>query len=214
MKTIIAIDPASRITGIAILQGPKVWSMLMKAQTTAEIDAYVLACLAAFGPEVEFVLEDQYLAEHKDPTSPTGRGKINWPSIVTLVVARVRWQTIAELRGVKVSLANTGAWQGAMHATAKKLGPDGKKLNRKQRSKLVVRATWHNIPRIEQPADVADPELATRPADKATNDEADAILIGRYHQLYGATQAPAPKPKAKRPRPTRKRDAAPCPPSF
>jgi hypothetical protein len=212
VRTIVAIDPGSRFTGIAIIQGPRIWSMVMHSQTTAEIDAFVLACIAVFGTDVEFVLEDQYLAEHKDPNAAKGeRGKVNWPSVVKLVAARVRWQTIAELRGVRVWLANTGAWQGKMHGTVpKRDAATGKERTRKQRSKIVVERTWKMVPRIERPADVLDPDLAPRKAEKATRDEADAACIGRFHQLYGGTAAVEPKAapaKAAKPKPT----AAPKP---
>jgi hypothetical protein len=216
VRTIIAIDPGSRFTGIAIIQGPRAWSMVMKSQTVAEIEQFVIRCFMLFGSErVEFVLEDQYLAEHKDSNAPKGRGKINWPSVVKLVIARVRWQTVCELRDVKVSLANTGAWQGKMHATVTKFGPGGKKLTRKQRSKKAVVQVWRDVPRIEQPADVGTPVAKARAADKVTNDEADALCIGRFHQLYGGSLVvqpapkPAPKPSpSKAPRSPRKRKAA------
>ena len=98
MTVTIAIDPGSRITGIAILHGSRAWSMLMKAQTTAEISGFLEECVVKFGSFV-LVLEDQHLVEHGEKDS-NGRGKVNWPSIVALVAARVRWQTVAEMLGI------------------------------------------------------------------------------------------------------------------
>lgn len=182
MTVTVAIDPGSRITGIAILHGSRAWSMLMKAQTTEEISGFLESCVVEFGSFV-LVLEDQHLVEHG--AKEGNRGKVNWPSIVTLVAARVRWQTIAELRGIKVRLANASAWQAKMHAGVPKLGPGGKKLNRKQRSKLAVQAIWRDVPRITGPSEVGAGTAQSRPSGKATNDEADALCIGRWASLYG-----------------------------
>ena len=186
--TIVAIDPGSRLTGIAFIDGPRAWSMVMKSQTVTEINQFMIRCVGLFDQKpggLEFVLEDQHLVEH-GPRDSNGRGKVNWPSIVALVVSRVRWQTIAELRGVKVTLANTGAWQSKMHGTVSKISNSGKAKSRKRRSKDVVAKVWQNVPRIAQPFDVLATDSKPRASDKVTNDEADALCIGRYHQLYGS----------------------------
>lgn len=189
--TIVAIDPGSRLAGIAFIDGPRAWSMVMKSQTVEEIEQFVIRCIGLFdhrvgreSGELEFVLEDQYLAEHKRPGE--SRGKVNWPSVVKLVIARVEWQTVCRLKGVKVSLANTGAWQSKMHGTVAKFSASGKAKSRKQRSKDVVSSVWQNVPRITQPFDVLATDAKPRASDKVTNDEADALCIGRYHQLYGS----------------------------
>ena len=187
MKTIIAIDPGSRVTGIAIIQGPYAWTMVVRHQTSEGIAVRVAQLIDAFGgpdgTDVEFWIEDQYLAEHGG--SDGQRGKVNWPSIVKLVAARVRWQTVIELKRGTCWLANTGKWQGKMHASTPRIGKNGKKLDRKTRSKMVVAQTWREVPRVDRPGDVKTGAATPRPSDKVIKDEADALCIGRYAQLYG-----------------------------
>lgn len=182
---ILAIDPGSRCTGISILIGPSAWTMVMRSQTTPEILVFLNHCVDVFGTRLTLVLEDQYIDGH-GPSRPGGRQKINWPALLKLVVARVRWQALAESVGIHVVLANTGTWQAKMHATVPKRDPEtGKELTRKQRSKRVVSSVWHDIPRITCPADVRRDDLPSRASGLATNDEADSLCIGRWFQLYG-----------------------------
>ena len=187
MKTIIAIDPGSRITGIAIIQGPDAWTMVVRDQSVADIEVLITWLVVTFGgpseKDAEFWIEDQYLAEHG--ASEGQRGKVNWPSIVKLVAARVRWQTLIEVKGLTCRLANTGKWQGKMHATTQRLGITGKKLSRKTRSKQAVAAIWRNVPRVVCPTEVKSGRAKPRASDKVPADEADALCIGRWAQLYG-----------------------------
>jgi hypothetical protein len=187
LKTIIAIDPGSRVCAVAIIQGPDAWTMVVRDQKVVDIEALVTWLVVTFGgpsgKDVEFWIEDQYLAEHG--AGGGQRGKVNWPSIVKLVAARVRWQTLIEVKELPCRLANTAKWQAKMHAATPRLAANGKKLNRKTRSKIAVASIWRDVPRVDCPTEVKSGKAKPRDSSKVIADEADALCIGRYAQLYG-----------------------------
>lgn len=194
---ILSVDPGSTCTGIALLEGPKVWAMTIRSLTAHDAD-HVLRTLAS-GARVKpiLVIEMQHVVMHPTGRRPGAKGKrahtVNWPSLVKLVESRCYWTTLAIAYGYEVIEVMASPWQGKMLSTVPRFNPDGSERTTKQRSKDVARSVWRSIPRIK---DIEAPlsEAKPRTSDLVTYDESDACVMGRYCQLYGVRPA-APQPK-------------------
>jgi hypothetical protein len=167
---IVAVDPGSRATGVALFTGPAPALTAIK-RATAEDARALLAWTKDHGASLVLV-EDQHVP--RDPR------RFNWPSLQKLILAAHRWVVIAELLGLEVVRVKPAQWQGPMLRGVPRT-EDGKKLTTKQRCKRAVRSTWDTVMRFDGLPD----EARRVAASKVTEDQADAAMIGRWWQLHG-----------------------------
>lgn len=164
---ITSVDPGSRVTGVAKFSGvPN-----DPPEVTTLASPTVFAVQRTLEGSTRLLIEEQYLP--RDPKH------INWPSLQKLLLAAHRWIVCAELLDIPVVVIKPAEWQGPMFRTVPK-SKDGKKLNTKQRSKLVVQSAW---------GEVTGPGGVVVPTSKITNDGADATCMGRWWLLFGSKRA-------------------------
>lgn len=172
MTTTMGIDPGAR-TGVGIVGPGLVGATILVEPTESEI----LRILKPVRRYVDVLaIEGQHVQTYPGKERDDGP-VINWPSLLSLVQSRMRWEVIAKLLGFDVVIVMRQTWQGATLPPAE--GPDD---TTKKRAKRAVIATWHDVPKIES---FDPPKGKPRPSTKVPYDSCDALLIARYASLHG-----------------------------
>jgi hypothetical protein len=168
----VVIDPG-RKTGVAIYEGTTPIVAAFTDATPAE--AHDLLSWAKARGHTHLVVEDQH--------APRDPKRFSWPRLMTLVLSAHRWVVIGELLGFVIERPKSSEWQSVMFRPIPTHDVDtGKKLTTKQRSKLVVAATFEWLPRFKQGESPEDARLV--PAAKLPHDICDAVVMGRWHRLH------------------------------
>jgi hypothetical protein len=167
---VLAVDPGASC-GVAYLRGGSAASFTMRKPDERK----VYDVLFAAKPYVHaLVIEGQHVQFH----GPKDKNPVlNWPSLESLVLARARWEVIGKLLGMHVEIVLRQTWQGPMLLDA-----ETPTETTKQRAKRSVTRTWSEVTLI---TDFVGKKGKPRPSARVPSDQRDALLLGRWYQLYG-----------------------------
>jgi hypothetical protein len=166
----VVIDPG-RCTGVAIYEGATPIVAAFVDATPAE--AHELLSWAKERGHTHLVIEDQH--------APRDPKRFSWPRLMKLILSAHRWVVIGEMLGFVIERPKPSEWQSVMFRPVR-THENEKKLTTKQRSKLVVAATFDELRRFKQGETPEDAKLV--PAAKLPHDICDAVVMGRWHRLH------------------------------
>jgi hypothetical protein len=168
----MGVDPGKR-TGLGIVGPGLVGATILVEPTEAQI-------LKLLKPVRRYVtrlaIEGQHVQTYPGKDQEV-QAVLNWPSLLSLVQSRMRWEVIGRLLGFDVVIVLRQTWQGPMLPKA-----ESPTETTKQRAKRAVVATWDDVPKIES---FDPPKGKPRASTKVPYDSCDALLIARWASLYG-----------------------------
>lgn len=172
------IDPGKN-TGVALYPNGPARPIVTKLVEPTSAEALALCKWLVGAGFTNLFVEDQHLPR---PRIVGGKleWRLDWPKLQKLILAADRWVVCAELAGLRTGKIKPSEWQGPMHAS------EPAESKTKQKSRSAVERTWSSVLRWDPPANPDGARVVQ--LSKICHNVCDAMLIGRWHQLYGGSR--------------------------